>query len=90
MLSGEQYLAQANSNRVRGLPFPAPRGKIVDRNGKVIVQNEFAAVIEIHPSPLPQFERDLAADWGQRSRRAAKPAGKRGEEPGITPSRRRS
>ena len=58
---GRQYLAQANSNRVRALPIPAPRGRIVDRKGKVIVQNEFAAVIEIDPSALPQSERDLAA-----------------------------
>ena len=64
VLSGEQYLAQANSNRVRALPIPAPRGRIVDRNGKVIVQNKFAAVIEVDPSSLPQSERDLAADVG--------------------------
>ena len=50
VLSGEQYLAQANSNRVRALPIPAPRGKIVDRNGRVIVGNNLAAVIEIDPS----------------------------------------
>jgi penicillin-binding protein 2 len=80
VLSGEQYLAQANSNRVRALAIPAPRGRIVDRQGKVIVQNKFAAVIEVDPSSLPQEERDLAADWGQRmGMRAAKPAGHKGE-----------
>jgi penicillin-binding protein 2 len=80
VLSGEQYLAQANSNRVRALPIPAPRGRIVDRGGRVIVQNELAAVIEIDPSALPQSERDLAATWGQRmGERAARPAGHRGE-----------
>jgi penicillin-binding protein 2 len=50
VLSGEQYLAQANSNRVRALPIPAPRGRIVDRKGRVIVRNELAAVIEVDPS----------------------------------------
>jgi penicillin-binding protein 2 len=86
VLSGEQYLAQANSNRVRSLPIPAPRGKIVDRSGKVIVQNEFAAVIQIDPSTLPQDERDLAAEWGKRmGERAARPKGKRGEEIRIPP-----
>jgi penicillin-binding protein 2 len=86
VLSGEQYLAQANSNRVRVLPIPAPRGKIVDRNGKVIVRNEFAAVIEIDPSSLPQSERDLAATWGQKmGNRAARPAGHRGKPYGIPP-----
>jgi penicillin-binding protein 2 len=80
VLSGEQYLAQANTNRVRTLPIPAPRGRIVDRKGRVIVLNEFAAVIEIDPSSLPQEERDLAATWGQRMGvRAARPAGHHGE-----------
>jgi penicillin-binding protein 2 len=80
VLSGEQYLAQANSNRVRALPIPAPRGRIVDRNGKVIVRNNFAAVIEVDPSSLPQEERDLAAGWGQKmGERAARPKGHHGE-----------
>jgi penicillin-binding protein 2 len=79
VLSGEQYLAQANSNRVRALPIPAPRGRIVDRNGKVIVRNKFAAVIEVDPSSLPQEERDLAATWGQKmGDRAARPKGHHG------------
>ena len=80
VLSGEQYLAQANSNRVRVLPIPAPRGKIVDREGKEIVANKLAAVIEIDPSKLPQEERDLAADWGRAGLREARPAGHKGQE----------
>ncbi len=84
VLSGEQYLAQANSNRVRAVAIPAPRGRIVDREGKAIVRNEFAAVIEIDPSSLPQDERDLAATWGQKmGERAARPAGHKGEPPRI-------
>ncbi len=84
VLSGEQYLAQANSNRVRTLAVPAPRGRIVDRKGQVIVRNEFAAVIEIDPSSLPQEERDLANAWGQRmGKREALPAGHKGEPPRI-------
>jgi penicillin-binding protein 2 len=84
VLSGEQYLAQANTNRVRTLPIPAPRGRIVDRAGKVIVRNKYAAVIEIDPSSLPQEERDLAATWGQKmGDRAARPAGHHGNPIGI-------
>ncbi|MEJ7797414.1 MAG: penicillin-binding transpeptidase domain-containing protein [Solirubrobacteraceae bacterium] len=79
VLSGDQYLAEANSNRVRVLPIQAPRGKIVDRNGKDIVINKRAAVIEIDPAKLPQSERTLAAKWGQDvTTRAAKPKGRRG------------
>ena len=86
VLSGDQYLAQANSNRVRVLPIPAPRGKIVDRSGKVIVRNNLAAVIEIDPSKLPQEERTLASAWGQRAgRRERKPEGRKGEPERIPP-----
>ena len=33
VLSGEQYVQQANANRVRDLPIAAPRGEILDREG---------------------------------------------------------
>lgn len=86
VLSGDQYLAQANSNRVRSLPIPAPRGKILDRNGKLIVGNDLAAVIELDPASLPQAERDLAATWGQKAGlRAARPKGHQGEPVAIPP-----
>ncbi|MGI8730859.1 MAG: penicillin-binding transpeptidase domain-containing protein [Solirubrobacteraceae bacterium] len=87
VLSGEQYLAQANSNRVRTIPIQAPRGKIVDASGKEIVVNKRAAVIEIDPSKLPQSERDLAAEWGKKAgEREARPKGSKGAPvpiPGI-------
>lgn len=87
VLSGEQYLAQANSNRVRQIAIPAPRGKILDKDGRALVVNKRAAVIEIDPAKLPKSERDLAADWGQRAgAREAKPKGHKGAPiaiPGI-------
>ena len=86
VLSGDQYLAQANTNRVRALPIPAPRGKIVDRKGKLIVGNNYAAVIEMDPSKLPQVERDLAASWGQAAgKREARPDGQKGDPIKIPP-----
>jgi penicillin-binding protein 2 len=86
VLSGEQYLAQANSNRVRTISIPAPRGRIFDRNGKVIVQNNYAAVVEIDPASLPQSERDLAANWGQKEgAREVLPKGHQGKPVKIKP-----
>jgi len=35
----EVYNEQAERNRIRQLPIPAPRGKILDRDGRVIVDN---------------------------------------------------
>ncbi len=40
VLSGEQYVQQANANRVRDLPIAAPRGEILDRNGQPIVDQQ--------------------------------------------------
>ncbi len=39
VLSGARYLAQANDNRVRTLRLEAPRGPILDRDGRVLVRN---------------------------------------------------
>lgn len=86
VLSGDSYLAEANNNRVRELRIQAPRGEIVDRNGRVLVTNRRAIVVTIEPGTLPDSEREMAATWGQQAgQRAAKPKGKRGEPVPIPP-----
>jgi penicillin-binding protein 2 len=35
----QMYNEQAERNRIKSLPIPAPRGKILDRDGRVIVDN---------------------------------------------------
>jgi penicillin-binding protein 2 len=54
VLSGEKYAATANNNRVRTLPVPAPRGAILDRNGKVIVGNVAGTRVALWPDDLPK------------------------------------
>jgi len=87
VLSGDKYLAQANTNRFRQLRIPAPRGEIVDRNGTTIVRNKRAVVVQLDPTKLSSQERDIAAKWGQDlGTRAARPKGRRGAPvpiPGI-------
>ena len=79
VLSGDQYLQQARDNRVRELRVQAPRGAVVDRNGRPIVENRVATVVQIHPEQLPAAERDAAAAWGQRmTARALRPKGRKG------------
>ena len=39
IIDNEIYLKRAKSNYVRALSIPAPRGLILDRNGKIIVDN---------------------------------------------------
>jgi penicillin-binding protein 2 len=58
VLSGDHYLAQANNNRVRDIKVPAPRGKIVDRNGHTLVDNRPAEVVEIAPDKLPTSQSE--------------------------------
>jgi penicillin-binding protein 2 len=39
VLAAEKYRADAQDNRVRLVPIPAPRGQILDRNGEPLVTN---------------------------------------------------
>jgi penicillin-binding protein 2 len=39
ILKNEQYSLQSEENRLRQIPTAAPRGKILDRNGKAIAEN---------------------------------------------------
>jgi penicillin-binding protein 2 len=61
VLSGNQYVQEANSNRVRDIALAAPRGAIVDRNGETLVQNRVTEAVEIIPGelPAPGPQRDL-------------------------------
>jgi penicillin-binding protein 2 len=80
VLSGDQYLAEANDNQVRQERIQAPRGDVVDRNGETIVTNRRAIVVEISPAGLPDAEREAAATWGQRmTQRSLRPTGFKGE-----------
>jgi len=53
VLSGDEYLATANENRVREIKIDAPRGEIVDRNGKTLVENRVGLAVQIAPDKLP-------------------------------------
>ena len=53
VLSGDQYVQEANSNRVRDIALAAPRGDVVDRNGETLVQNRVTEAVEIIPGELP-------------------------------------
>jgi penicillin-binding protein 2 len=84
VLSGDQYLAQAQNNQVRTMRIPAPRGAIVDRQGRVLVENRVSTIVQLDPERLPQAERDQAAEWGQKmTQRSRLPKRKRGKAPPI-------
>ena len=53
VLSGEKYLAQANDNQVRDIVLPAPRGRIVDRDGNRLVDNRRSVAVQLDPAGIP-------------------------------------
>ena len=58
VLSGDKYRAEANDNRVREIKVQAPRGEIVDRNGKVLVNNRTGLAVRVTPKTLPAKPED--------------------------------
>jgi penicillin-binding protein 2 len=57
VLSGEKYLDAAQSNQLRTIRLEAPRGPIVDRNGKVIVDNVPGTAVKLWVGDLPKKGR---------------------------------
>jgi len=53
VLSGDRYKAEASENRVREIKVQAPRGEIVDREGRVLVDNRTGLAVRVTPDDLP-------------------------------------
>jgi penicillin-binding protein 2 len=54
VLAGAKYVDQAQANSYRTLRVQAPRGPILDRNGRVLVLNEPAQAVLLWPNDLPK------------------------------------
>src|SRR5918999_875880 len=57
VLSGDKYVAEAQNNRLREIKVQAPRGEIVDREGRVLVQNRVGYAVKVTPDRLSENER---------------------------------
>ena len=53
VLSGDQYLAQAQGNRTRDIGIAASRGEILDRAGNILVDSQRTLDVQISPPDLP-------------------------------------
>ncbi len=53
VLDGEKYLAEAKNNRTRSFRTSAPRGEILDRDGKLLVANRTSLALQVNPRKLP-------------------------------------
>jgi len=54
VLTGKSFEAQANDNRLRAVKIVAPRGPILDRQGKVLVENRPGLAVGIRPMDVPE------------------------------------
>ena len=54
VLSGPQYLQAALDNQLRSVRIEAPRGQILDRNGKELVINKAGTAVQLYPADLPK------------------------------------
>jgi penicillin-binding protein 2 len=62
VVGADDYQVQAEANRVRTVQVPAPRGRILDRNGKVLVDNRVAVVVALDRSALGELSDERQAD----------------------------
>jgi penicillin-binding protein 2 len=70
----ETLMAQAEINRVAVLPIPPPRGRILDRHGVVLADNQHSFTLEIVPAYAGNLQETLDAigeliEVGPRDRR---------------------
>jgi penicillin-binding protein 2 len=63
VLSTEKYVQRADANRVRDLPIPAPRGEVLDREGRPIVSSRTTNAVQIVPRLLPTAVSRQAAAY---------------------------
>ena len=62
ILSGPRYRLAATQNQSRTTNIEAARGPILDRAGRVLVENAPATLIQVWPSDLPRSPRRRAAE----------------------------
>ncbi len=62
ILSGQEFVAQANDNRLSSVKVVAPRGYIVDRKGETIVGNRAGEAVGIRLMDVPKgtLDQELA------------------------------
>ncbi len=57
VLSGDRYLNAAQNNQLRAIRIEAPRGSILDRHGKVIVDNVPGTAVKLWTGDMPKQGR---------------------------------
>ena len=61
VLASSDYALTAENNRLRQIELPAPRGAILDRNGRAVADNVPGYAVTILPGPRETIEETLEA-----------------------------
>lgn len=69
IVRGDYFSDRAESQRVRFIPIPAPRGAILDRNGKLLVDSRPTYNIVLSNEPLKQVNTNERVDEYSRGLR---------------------
>src|SRR4051812_19325900 len=83
-----KFLEIAENNRTRRLPLPAPRGVLLDRDGKVLVENQSTfniALIREQTKNVPEVLRTLAAATGVDEAQLREAVNRRRRDPTYRP-----
>ncbi len=54
VVTGDEYLAEATENRTREIRVRPPRGRIIDRDGNVLVDNRTSMALQLDPVEVPE------------------------------------
>ena len=77
VMATDEFQVAAQENRIRVVPVEAPRGRILDRNGKVLVDNRISVQVTIDRTVLNELEDDertrVLTDLSEALNRASKP-----------------
>jgi penicillin-binding protein 2 len=66
VVNGEYYAERAENQRIRLIPIPAPRGAILDRNGKLLVDSRLTFNVVISNEPLKELNvEDRVEDYAR-------------------------
>src|SRR5258708_3926908 len=84
----QKFLETAENNRVRKLPLPAPRGGLLDRDGRMLVENQVTlniALVREQTKNLSDVLRHLAAATGVSEAQLRDTVNRRRREPTYHP-----
>src|SRR4026207_2564530 len=62
VVRGDYYAERAENQRIRLIPIPAPRGAILDRNGKILVDSRPTFNVVLSNEPIKGIDVDSRVD----------------------------